>query len=262
MTNHLSVILVGPCAWRPPLETHLQSVGGILIHYDGRTEVPIRQLALAHPAMILVDGAGEGWLRWVVAPKTRPATRRIPVVVITPDEDGRQAALKAGADFALSPEEIGSHFPHLLRDHGRVMRADIAEKLHAQCHDPLPPRALQAVGLFNQGAYYRQHDLFEELWVEETGPVRDLYRAILQVGVGYYQITRGNRRGALKMLLRSIQWLAVLPDTCRGVDVAHLRESAGRVREALERLPEGDDLASFDMTLLEPIQLVKDSFGE
>jgi len=52
-----------------------------------------------------------------------------------------------------------------------------------------------------------------------SGPVRELYRAILQVGIAYYQIERGNHRGALKMLLRSVQWLAMLPDRCQGIDV-------------------------------------------
>ncbi len=40
----------------------------------------------------------------------------------------------------------------------------------------------------------------------ESGPVRDLYRAILQVGVAYYHITRGNHAGGLRMLRRCVQW--------------------------------------------------------
>jgi predicted metal-dependent hydrolase len=34
----------------------------------------------------------------------------------------------------------------------------------------LRPLARQAVELFNAGEYYRQHDLLEELWIEERGP--------------------------------------------------------------------------------------------
>ena len=87
----------------------------------------------------------------------------------------------------------------------------------------------------------------------EERPVRDLYRAILQVGVAYYQITRGNYRGALKMLLRSIQWLAVLPENCQGVDVGQMRADANRVRAELEAMSaSGAD--NFDRSLLKPVR--------
>ena len=87
--------------------------------------------------------------------------------------------------------------------------------------------------------------------------MRDLYRAILQVGVAYYQVTRGNRRGALKMLLRAVQWLNVLPAICQGVDVARLRDDAARVRVALEALPPDADLSQFDRSLLGSVHLVE-----
>jgi hypothetical protein len=65
------------------------------------------------------------------------------------------------------------------------------------------------------------------------GPVRDLYRAILQIGISYFQIERGNYRGAVKMLLRVRQWLAPLPAVCQGVDVSRLREDVERVYATL-----------------------------
>lgn len=128
--------------------------------------------------------------------------------------------------------------------------------LENSCREPLPPEALQAVDLFNAGEYYRQHDLFEALWRAEPGPVRDLYQAVLQVGVAYYQITRGNHRGALKMLRRSARLLAHLPDMCRGIDVRQLREDSARVRAALESTPP-EDIATFDRGLLKPVKLVR-----
>lgn len=115
--------------------------------------------------------------------------------------------------------------------------------------------------MFNAGEYYRQHDLFEALWMAEAGPVRNLYRAILQIGVGYYHLQRGNYRGALKMLLRSLQWLTPLPDVCQGVDVRQLRADSGAVRLALERHLDGAEDAPFDMALLRPVLLVDDETG-
>lgn len=106
--------------------------------------------------------------------------------------------------------------------------------------------------MFNAGRYYKQHDLFEALWVETSNPVRDLYRAILQVGVAYYQVERNNYRGARKMLMRAVQWLEILPDVCQTVDVGQLRTDAYRVRAALEALPK-DATEGFDRALLKPV---------
>ncbi|MCI0350288.1 MAG: DUF309 domain-containing protein [Acidobacteriales bacterium] len=110
---------------------------------------------------------------------------------------------------------------------------------------------------FNAGEYYKQHDLFEEQWMKTTGPVRDLYRAVLQVGIAYFQIERGNYRGALKMLQRSVQWLVVLPDVCQGINVKKLRDDSFRVRAELERLGE-TRFAEFDKALIQGVALVAD----
>ena len=69
------------------------------------------------------------------------------------------------------------------------------------------------------------HDLFERAWMEDESPGRELYRAILQVAVAYYQISRGNYNGAAKMFLRMRQWIDPLPDFCRGFNVAQLQNS-------------------------------------
>ena len=169
------------------------------------------------------------------------------------DAERRREALAVGADVALTPDEVPSRLPALLADYAHRLDNDRMARLVDQCAEPLPPPAREAIALFNAGEYYRQHDLLEALWMAEPGPVRDLYRGILQVGVAYYHITQGNRRGALKMLLRSAQWLARLPDVCRGVDIAQLRADANRVRAALEAA-DAADTARFDRSLLKPIR--------
>jgi predicted metal-dependent hydrolase len=166
--------------------------------------------------------------------------------------------VEVGADVTLTRAELLADLDALLQRHARALGDDQVEALFRGCGDPLPDAAREAVALFNAGEYYRQHDAFEALWMRETGPVRDLYRSILQVGVAYYQITHGNGRGALKMLLRSQQWLDLLPDAGQGVDVARLRADAAAVRAELERLGV-DDIAAFDRALLRPVRLVDDA---
>lgn len=136
------------------------------------------------------------------------------------------------------------------------MNSDLAEQLDCECQDVLPQLGLEAVALFNTGEYHAQHDLFEELWRQTPSRVRDLYQGTLQVGIAYYQITRGNHRGALKMLRRSARWLAPLPDVCQGIDVKQLREDSTRVQAELVKM-KPEDLANFDRSLFKPVKIVE-----
>lgn len=128
----------------------------------------------------------------------------------------------------------------------------MSDELTSACADPLPELAQQAIERFNAGEYYAQHDLLELLWAQTDGAIREMYRAILQVGIAYYHITEGNKIGALKMLKRASRWLDGLPDTCQGVDLADLKQNAEVVRRELLRV--GDDLGGFDRTLLRPVR--------
>jgi len=215
----------------------------------------ISRLVDDYVSLILVDGGVADWQFWTATPKSNPATRRIPVFVMSAESTIRQQALTSGADIALSPSELTRTAKKLFTDFARVFDPERAEQLDCDCQEALPELARQGMEKFNAGEYYKQHDLFEELWVKTESPVRDLYRAILQVGVAYYQIQRGNHRGARKMLLRSVQWLMILPDVCQGIDVRALREDSARVRAELEQLDEAD-INQFDMTLIQPLKTV------
>jgi hypothetical protein len=58
------------------------------------------------------------------------------------------------------------------------------------------------------------------------------------------------------MLRRCVQWFALLPDECQGVDVRQLREDAARVRVALQTMA-AEDSPPFDRALLKPIRLIE-----
>ena len=75
------------------------------------------------------------------------------------------------------------------------------------CNAPLHPRAAQGLRLFNAGEYFEAHEALEDAWNEEKGPVRDLYRGILQIAVVYLHITRRNYNGAVKVYARSQRWV-------------------------------------------------------
>lgn len=255
------IIIIDSPSWATDVTARLEAAGYTVKRYGlpeggqaagAASGQYITRLADDLAALILVDGALPDWQSWATLPRTSPATRRIPVVVIGSPDALALDAKRSGVDRLISEEALLTTGAALAEELARIPDSDLTALLDCQCRESMPEEGLLALEKFNAGEYYEQHDRFEHLWMVEQGPVRDLYRAILQVGIAYYQVTRGNLRSARKMLLRSIQWLALLPDVCQGVDVAQLRRDADAVRAELDRV--GDDgAAQFNMSLLKGI---------
>lgn len=126
------------------------------------------------------------------------------------------------------------------------------EEIACACQGALPAQVVEGLELFNRRKYFEAHEVLEAAWRAEPGPVRELYRGILQIAVAYLHITRGNYPGSVKMFLRSRTWLTPFPDECRGIDLAAFRVDYGRVEAVLHRLGP-DHLSSLDRSLLKPI---------
>ena len=102
------------------------------------------------------------------------------------------------------------------------------------------PAALRVgVHMFNAGEYFEQHEVLEELWRAERGPIRELYQGILQVGVGCYHLQRGNYHGAVTLLDRGLARLARVAPGSSDVDVAGLIGQARRLRARVVELGPG-----------------------
>lgn len=246
-----TIVIVGNPSWREDVSEQLND--SFQIHhqsqFDGYMNVLIESLA----SLILVDSDDENWITWTSTPKASPATRRIPIMLISDDVTVRENVSIQGADVAISHAELNNNLLQWVKDIARIPDPQRIEQLDCECQEPLPELAQEGIKKFNAGEYYKQHDLFEEQWMAIDTPVRDLYRAVLQVGVAYFQIQRGNYRGALKMLQRSVQWLIVLPDECQGINIKKLREDSFRVRAELERLGEAR-ISDFDMSLIKDVE--------
>jgi hypothetical protein len=245
------IVITGNPTW----DAQITAPDGYTLHHYTEQARYVTRLTDERAVLVLVDGDRDDWAFWTSTPKSNSATRRVPVIVTAASDAVRAAARASGADMALTPDDLLLNFSDIVQTHARVIDSEREKQLDCECQEPLPPLAVQGVEKFNAREFYPQHDLFEEQWVNTEGPVRDLYRAVLQVGVAYYQIERGNHRGALKMLLRAVQWLEALPDVCQTIDVAQLREDAYAVRAALEAM-DPDDISTFDLSLLKPVQRV------
>lgn len=126
------------------------------------------------------------------------------------------------------------------------------DEIEASNQGGLHPFALKGFEAFNARDYFQAHEDLETAWRAETGPARDVYRGILQVGLGYYHILRGNYRGAVKMFARCRPWLAPFPDSYLGIDLHRLREDYRRAESELLLLGPVR-LHAFDRTLLRPL---------
>ncbi len=120
------------------------------------------------------------------------------------------------------------------------------------CSGPLPETVLLGLACFNAGRYFEAHEYLESAWRAEKSAIRELYQGILQVGVGYYHLQRGNLAGAQKLLDRARGSLIKFGDRPCGIDIAGLLVDVERVEAALrkpERLPQ-----HLEAGLLRPIR--------
>jgi predicted metal-dependent hydrolase len=118
--------------------------------------------------------------------------------------------------------------------------------------EPAPPELRVGVHLFNAGEFFECHEVLEELWRRERRPIRELYQGVLQVGVGFYHLGRGNFRGAVNLLGYGLARLHRVPAGAHGLDLGPLVAQATRCRERLLELgPER--LGQFDRAMIPKI---------
>ncbi|MBI5930279.1 MAG: DUF309 domain-containing protein [Chloroflexi bacterium] len=220
----------------------------------------VKQVAEMRPLAILVHLSLMEEVKPIIQGlKASPATRRVPVIAFdyhSDEEIIRKAAVTIYQDWYFNARDmltldIRPTLAGMIRNSLEETEADSQELLD-HCAQPMTPLVKKGLEEFNAGEYYECHETLEAAWMAETTPVRDMYRGILQVAVAYYQIQRGNYNGAMKLFLRSIQWLEPLPERCQGIEIARFRAGALQARLAMEALgPER--IGEFDQKLMKPI---------
>ncbi len=129
-----------------------------------------------------------------------------------------------------------------------------------RCNDAPPQALLRGIAQFNEREYFECHETLEALWLVERAEARarygdptygarntkpgargyeycdQMYKGILQVGVGCYHLLRGNYRGAILKLRTGCDYLRPFAPRCMGVEVGALIEQAERLRAAAAAL--------------------------
>ena len=72
----------------------------------------------------------------------------------------------------------------------------------------VPGNFRQACAEFNSGQFFECHETFEEIWQEETGAVRDLYKGLIQVAAAFVHLSRANFIGAERLTRTALGYLA------------------------------------------------------
>ena len=139
-----------------------------------------------------------------------------------------------------------------------------------RCNEAPNAGLLAGIALFNQREYFACHEVLEDAWNVELGRkpaplsvVRppdgrcaNLYKGILQVGVGCYHLLRHNYKGALIKLQTGTDYLEPFAPMCMQVDVARLIADARRLRVAVAAAGPADT-DPVDRALLPIIQMIR-----
>jgi predicted metal-dependent hydrolase len=97
----------------------------------------------------------------------------------------------------------------------------------------MDPRVIKGIQLFNQKRFFDAHEELELAWRDETQPIRDLFRGILQIGVAYYHIQHRNFIGAQKMFIRAEKWLLPYSGFCLGINIEKLKKDTNKISRML-----------------------------
>ncbi|MDD2899921.1 MAG: DUF309 domain-containing protein [Desulfuromonadaceae bacterium] len=123
------------------------------------------------------------------------------------------------------------------------------------CEDSPPGQLLQGIREFNRREWHECHETIEDLWIGESGEVRDFYQGIIQVAIALHHWRNGNYGGAVILLKGGVGYLRRVADCCQWVDVTRLIADADAMRSALEELGK-ERMESLDPGLIPQIRTV------
>ena len=227
------------------LEDVVRAAGGEPVTIDEADQF-VAAIARTFPVLALLDLKSPGdWEAAVRQCKVKPHTRLVPIYAFGSHVDVAtlQRARRAGADHAWARSRMMEELVAVVDRHIHPPVRHLEG-----CADAPSRAAVAGLLTFNEGDYFEQHEYLELAWNEETRAVRDLYQGILQVGVAFLQMERGNRRGALKMFRRGLPKLRGLADVCQGIEVGAFRTASEQIHRELSELGPDEPVGAAGIT--------------
>ncbi len=117
-----------------------------------------------------------------------------------------------------------------------------------------PDLVWRGIALLNNQEYFEAHEVLETAWRAEKKPIRTLYQGILQAGIAYYHLRRGNRTGTLKLLNRAILHLSPWENMTSPVNVTDFLHNLQIMREYLQKENEKERYQEY---FLRPLEITR-----
>jgi uncharacterized protein len=109
----------------------------------------------------------------------------------------------------------------------------------------LSPEFVHALSLFNRRYYWETHEVLEEVWLEETGPLKLFIQALIQASAAFYHVLNGNPTGVIKLSEAALQKFASYPENYHGISfskvLSALKDYQAQAKEILGRSRPGFD---------------------
>ncbi|MCK9519594.1 MAG: DUF309 domain-containing protein [Dehalococcoidia bacterium] len=103
----------------------------------------------------------------------------------------------------------------------------------------VPGNLQKACDDFNAARFWECHEWLEEIWQEERGPVRDLYKGLIQVAAAFVHARRNNEFGVKRLLTTALGYLEPYrTEGALGFDVEDICTHAERALQAARELPD------------------------
>ncbi len=103
----------------------------------------------------------------------------------------------------------------------------------------VPGNFQRACDEFNSERFFECHESLEEIWQEEQGEVRDLYKGLIQVAAAFVHISRGNYVGAERLCRTALAYMEPYRGGAMGFDVDAIWRDTADARDRVLALGPG-----------------------
>jgi hypothetical protein len=102
--------------------------------------------------------------------------------------------------------------------------------------EPSHEQLARGARLFDEGAYFEAHEVWEEHWRRETDETcRRLFQGLIQVAAAFHKLVAvGSAESALRLLTRGLTKLDACPATVMGPEIAAFCIGVHACAEALK----------------------------
>lgn len=97
----------------------------------------------------------------------------------------------------------------------------------------------EGVDLFNRRYFFEAHDVWEEIWQKERGPMRDFFKGLIHLAGGFHHFTNENYRGSSALLSSGVRYLEGYLPAQLGINLAAILPEVRAQLEKIVRLRDG-----------------------